>query len=56
MKSKKITLMSLAKKQLDHVLKQIMYSVGFLFEHSVLEKQLYSALLKEQGKIEMLAE
>lgn len=54
MKSRKITLMSLAKKQLDHVLKQIMYSVGFLFEHSVLEKQLYSALLKEQGKIEML--
>lgn len=54
MKNKKITLMSLAKKQLDNVLKQIMYSVGFLFEDSVLEKQLDSALLKEQHNIQLL--
>ena len=54
MKSKKITLISLAKKQIDHVLKQIMFSVGFLFEHTELEKQLYSALLQEQQNIEVL--
>lgn len=54
MKTKNITLTSLAQKQLDNVIKQIMHSLGFLFEHSVLEKQLHSVLLKEQRNIEAL--